>query len=212
MLHPASELRYVSDVIGYGVFATRFIPKGTITWVFDPLDQVISLDKAERMDPVLREMLEKYSYVSGAGERILCWDHSRFVNHSCNATSLAPGLNLEIAIRDIYKGEEITDDYGALNIEAPFACRCGARQCRGTIGPTDFVLHSERWDRLLRAAFPLIERVEQPLWRLVEEKTQIEKILSGEEPLPSCRIHFWANGECATGSSKRMSLITSAPA
>src|SRR5262245_1856685 len=84
MLHPASELRYVSDAIGYGVFATRFIPKGTITWVFDPLDQVISSDKAERIDPGLREALEKYSYVSGAGDRILCWDHSRFVNHSCN--------------------------------------------------------------------------------------------------------------------------------
>ena len=40
MIHPDTELRYVNDAIGYGVFATRHIPCGTITWVRDHLDQI----------------------------------------------------------------------------------------------------------------------------------------------------------------------------
>ena len=40
MIHPSTELKYVSPEIGIGVVATEFIPKGTITWALDPLDQV----------------------------------------------------------------------------------------------------------------------------------------------------------------------------
>ncbi len=39
MMHPHSELRFINESIGYGVFATKFIPKGTITWILDELDQ-----------------------------------------------------------------------------------------------------------------------------------------------------------------------------
>ena len=49
VLHPSSELRYINPSIGYGVFATRFIPKGTITWVFDELDQVVEVPPALTM-------------------------------------------------------------------------------------------------------------------------------------------------------------------
>jgi hypothetical protein len=176
-------------MIGYGVFATRFIPKGTITWVLDDLDQVISTTKAAHLKPVLSRQLERYSYLNGRGERVLCWDHSRFLNHSCNATSFAPGFDFEIAVRDIQEGEEITDDYGALNIESEFVCHCGTRQCRKKIGPDDFELHSERWDVLLAGAFPLISSVEQPLWDLVRERETVRKVLAGETPLASCRVH-----------------------
>jgi SET domain-containing protein len=128
-------LRFVSPQIGFGVFATRFIPKGTITWVFDPLDQIISPPKESHLPALLRHQLDIYSYQNGRGERILCWDHGRFVNHSCYPTSLAPGLDLEIAIRDIQPGEQITDDYGSLNLEQPFDCACGFPQCRDRIQP-----------------------------------------------------------------------------
>jgi hypothetical protein len=39
MMHPATELRFLSREIGYGVFAVERIPTGTITWTGDPLDQ-----------------------------------------------------------------------------------------------------------------------------------------------------------------------------
>jgi hypothetical protein len=190
MIHPHSELRYVSPAIGYGVFATRFIPKGTITWVFDDLDQIIPSSNLAGMQPLLQDVLDKYSYQNGQGERVLCWDHARFVNHSCHPTSLAPGFDLEIAVRDIAEGEEITDDYGSLNIESEFPCACGSGQCRGTIRPDDFVERADEWDALVAGAFPLLDCVHQPLWDLVREQAAIRNVSAGEARLPSCRVHF----------------------
>jgi len=190
MLHPASELRYVNPSIGYGVFATRFIPKGTITWVLDDLDRIIPTNASAAMHPMLECALEKYSYLNARGERILCWDHSRFINHCCNPTSLAPGFDFEIAVRDIQKGEEFTDDYGSLNLETPFQCECGSSNCRGVIGPGDFERYFRFWDELIADAFSFIQTVEQPLWDLVPGKTEIVSILAGGQEVPSCRAHF----------------------
>jgi hypothetical protein len=201
MLHPASELRYVSPEIGYGVFATQFIPKGTFIWVFDPLDQVIAQATMNRMPPTLQQALDKYSYLNGRGDRILCWDHSRFINHSCNPTSLAPGFDLEIAVRDIEEGEEITDDYGSLNLEVPFPCACGSNNCRGTIGPGDSDLYSQRWDALVAEAFTFTEQVEQPLWDLVAEKAAIKRVLAGDAQPPGCRVHFLERANVRGGTA-----------
>ena len=71
MIHPASELRPVSSAIGYGVFATRFIPKGSITWVLDELDQVIDSARISDMQPMLQNSIEKYAYLNGEGEHTL---------------------------------------------------------------------------------------------------------------------------------------------
>jgi hypothetical protein len=189
MIHPHSELRFVSPAIGFGVFATRLIPKGTITWIFDPLDQIISPSKASQLAAPLQRQLDIYSYQNGSGDRILCWDHARFVNHSCQPTSLAPGFDLEIAVRDIQTGEQITDDYGSLNIDSEFKCHCGFAQCRGVIRPGDFERFSDQWDELVGSTFPFIGKVEQPLWELVQEQAGIASVLAGKSPIPSCRVH-----------------------
>src|SRR3954462_14155227 len=125
MVHPDTELRYVNDEIGWGVFATRMIPRGTVIWALDALDQIFTAKQIESMPAYAREMLDKYSYVDGRGRNILCWDHARFFNHSCNANCLSLGYDFEVAIRDVAVGEELTDDYGALNPTEPFPCRCG---------------------------------------------------------------------------------------
>lgn len=190
MIHPDSELLFVSPQIGIGVFATKFIPRGTVTWVFDALDQVIPADRAARLPARLEKQLDIYSYRNGRGDRILCWDHARFVNHSCLPTSLAPGLDLEIAVRDIQPGEQITDDYGSLNIDEPFACDCGLSQCRGIVRPDDFERHADIWDDWVSAAFPQIGKVKQPLWDLVKEQSLIEDVLAGKSRVPSCRAHL----------------------
>jgi hypothetical protein len=198
MIHPHSELRFVSSEIGFGVFATRLIPKGTITWVFDPLDQIIVLSKSSQLPTPLQRQLDIYSYRNGRGERILCWDLARFVNHSCHPTSIAPGLDLEIAVRDIEPEEQLTDDYGTLNIDSDFECACGYAECRGIVGPADFERLSGHWDGLVASAFPLVGDVEQPLWELIQERPLIESILTGESHVPSCRVHSLgaANGRC----------------
>src|SRR5436853_728134 len=132
----------------------------------------------------MREALDKYSYLNGRGERILCWDHARFVNHSCHPTSLAPGFDFEIAVRDIESGGQITDDYGALNIESEFECACGHARCRGIVGPADFERFSDHWDELIGLAFPFVGEVEQPLWELVQAKILIREVLAGGSRVP----------------------------
>jgi hypothetical protein len=190
MVHPNSELRYINEKIGYGVVATQLIPRGTITWVADALDQVLTPEQVQRIPPVLRPHLEKYSWINGKGLTVLCWDHARFMNHSCEATCLSPGFDFEIAVRDILPGEQLTDDYGMLNTTEPFQCHCGSLHCRGGVLPDDFMKHGSEWDRMLSRVFPLIRMVEQPLWPLVAEKAEVERVLSGSAALPSCMVHY----------------------
>jgi len=40
MIHPHTEVRVVSPEIGLGVFATKFIPKGTIMYVIDEMELI----------------------------------------------------------------------------------------------------------------------------------------------------------------------------
>ena len=188
MIHPHSELRYVNDRIGYGLFATRLVPRGTITWVHDDLDQVVDPQLEQRLSPELAALLQKYSYLEPRG-RVLCWDHARFLNHSCRPNCRSTGFDLEIAVRDIQPGEELTDDYGSLNVDYQFDCQCGLPVCRGTIRAADIVRYAGDWDREAGDAFKLAPTVDQPLWPLVREKPEIERVLRGEIPMPSCLVH-----------------------
>jgi hypothetical protein len=195
MIHPDSELRFVSPLIGYGLFATKIIPKGTITWVFDPLDQVITDGEYKNISFFVRKALDTYSYLNGNGDRILCWDHARYVNHACNPACLAAGFDFEIAVRDILPGEEITDDYGTLNLEREMICHCGAAECRKVLRPDDFTTYGEKWDREVANVFFLLPEVEQPLWGLVQEKDMVTHVLERTLPLPSCLVHRCGGGQ-----------------
>lgn len=188
MLHPHTELRHIDREIGYGVFTTRPIPMGTITWVLDPLDRVIDLER----EPHFRsypDTLERYTFVNADGHYVLCWDLARFINHSCEANCLSPGFDFEIAIRDIGVDEQLTNDYGSLNLEHPMVCRCGAHNCRGMTRPEDFSAQAPRWDSLLRVAFPRLGQVPQPLWDWVREKMEVEICLAQPDRLPSILRH-----------------------
>jgi uncharacterized protein len=169
MIHPDTELRTVSPEVGFGVFATRYLPAGTIVYALDKLELVVA-----PVDPILRDgryapAIEKYSYTDPAGDRVISWDLAKYVNHSCDANSLSTGYGFEIAVRDITAGEEITDDYGMLNLREPMPCLCGQHACRGVIRPDDFATQSSRWDRLVRPALGKVQQVPQPLWGLLEE-------------------------------------------
>ena len=158
--------------------------ESTITWALDPLDQIISAGRLSHLPQSVSAQVDKYSYPNSAGDRVLCWDHGRFVNHSCEAACLSPGFDFEIAIRDIFPGDEITDDYGTLNLDNAFLCLCGSPHCRKQVRPDDPLRHARQWDRLIATAFPSIERVEQPLWDLVREKTAVQQVLAGEIRVP----------------------------
>jgi uncharacterized protein len=127
MIHPHTELQYIDAQIGYGVVATRLIPRGTITWVSDALDQVFPPEQKPALPALLQDQLDTYSFRDSDGNYILCWDHARFVNHSCRANCLSADFNCELAVRDILPGEELTDDYGTLNIESSSHARAVSR-------------------------------------------------------------------------------------
>ena len=77
------ELRLIDDDVGYGVFATAPIPRGTVTWTLCRLDIVFTPIEAAALPAPYRPIIDKYAYGDADGNLILCWDNARFINHSC---------------------------------------------------------------------------------------------------------------------------------
>ncbi len=186
MLHPSTELRLINNEVGYGVVATEFIPKGTITWVLDKLDREFSQIEIENMDPEYKDILGKYCFRNNTGKYILCWDNGRFVNHSFNSNCLTTAYDFEIAIRDIQPGEELTDDYGYLNIEEPFrGINEGTR--RKVVYPDDLLKYHKVWDKKLQKSIKNLNKVDQPLKHLLKKDLweKMIKICVGKEEMAS---------------------------
>ncbi|HLW32740.1 MAG TPA: SET domain-containing protein [Aequorivita sp.] len=193
MIHPKTELKWISDNIGYGVVAKEFIPAGTITWVLDELDRQFTPTQVEKMAPLYQNILETYSYRNNKGNLVLCWDYGRYVNHSFKSNCLTTAYDFEIAIRDIQAGEELTDDYGYLNISEPFkGVNEGTR--RKTVYPDDLLKHYKSWDKKLLQNFPKIIQVEQPLKVLITPKlwNEIEKIAHGKTEMKSIKTNYFS--------------------
>lgn len=192
MLHPDTEIRLVDPHVGLGIFATRAIPRGTIVWIRDPLDLVFTPEQVEAVQGPIREHLLKYSFIDGSGRSILCWDLSKYVNHSCEANLLSTGFEFEIAVRDIAPGEQITDDYGSFNVEQSMTCCCGSPDCRGTIQADDAERLVPFWDAQIRAAFPDLLRVDQPLRPYVADPIRVEAAARDSNMLPSAVVNYVA--------------------
>lgn len=163
MIHPSTELRWISKEKGYGVFATGFIAKGTMTYVPDDLDIRIDPDNALLLDARYASIVEKYSFVDCNGTKIVSWDHAKFVNHCCDPNTLTTGWGFEIAIKDIEKDEEITDDYGIFTFEHLMYINCEKTGCRGKICITDFDANVSKWDKNIKSALANYLNVDQPL-------------------------------------------------
>ena len=187
MLHPDAELRLVDTRIGYGVFATALIPKGTITWVLDPLDRLLSPSFLDELDPTIAEIVVKYSWRWPDGRRVLAWDFCRFMNHGCVPTCSSADLDFELAVTDILPGEQLTNDYASLNIERPFECQCGHPMCRGTVSPEDFDALCDGWDQQVRAALSVAASLAQPLLQVAAEPGRLEHRLQETWRPPSIR-------------------------
>lgn len=169
MIHPDTCLKFIDDTVGVGVVATKDIPKGTITWALDPLDRHISPDEAEAMGPLYQNILDTYAYRDRKGMLVLCWDYARFVNHSFSANCFTTAYNFEIAIRDIAAGEQLTDDYGYLNIDEPFTPVLEPGSTRTVVYPDDLPRYSQQWDKLLISAIKLLPQQEQPLKSILQQ-------------------------------------------
>ncbi len=166
MIHPRTELREVDPVIGCGVFATALIPKGTIVWVTDPLDRYLTPGDLKAMPGrVARELLLRHTWRTKEGLYALAWDNSRFVNHSCSPNVLATEFGLEIAVRDILPGEEMTNDYANLGLQRDehFHCARDEAGCRGEVHFPDAERLKAGWAAQIADILPLASQVAQPL-------------------------------------------------
>jgi len=195
MLHPDTEVRFINDQIGHGVFATRLIPKGTLTWVMDKFDRVYTEAEVRQLEPVYQDILERYCFRNCQGLWVFCWDNTRFINHSFQSNCVATPYGCEIAVRDIHPGEQITNDYGFFNIIEPFDMLPEPGSSRTRVMPDDLVTYAEMWDTLLADAYPRFCAVPQPLAGLLppEHRQALEQVSRGDVPPLSIQTNYFAD-------------------
>jgi uncharacterized protein len=189
MIHPDTELRFVSHQIGHGVFATKFIPKGTITYVDDPLEIHIHPDSPLLKHPVLGKILKVYSILENDGTYELSWDYAKHVNHCCHYNTITTGWGFDIAVRDIEAGEQIRDDYGMFNVDYDMALVCDFPDCRMYIRTADFDKYSDQWETDAQEALASASQVPQPLREVMDEQTrhELERYLQTRDGYRSVR-------------------------
>ena len=114
-----------SKTHGIGLFAAEDIPKSTVTWRFMPgLDLIVPEDILLQMSEPARMRFLNYCYVDKFTKHfILCFDDERFINHSKKPNIIQSKVGnevegVEIAARDIKKGEELLCDYEEFDFDA----------------------------------------------------------------------------------------------
>jgi len=141
---PLYEVRH-STIHGYGVFALRRIRKGTtiIEYLGDRVSHVQADDRYEDKDPN-----DNHTFLFTVDAKTVIdagvnGNDARYINHGCDPNCESTALNKRIfieAIRTIQPGEELSYDYqiqrdsdDAPNVDEVYACRCGAKNCRGSM-------------------------------------------------------------------------------
>ena len=107
---------------GKGLVAEEFIPKGTKIWEFQPERAKIFSNK-DQLDSYLRSIpldkqVEALVHIFCSGdEAILLQDDTQYTNHDENANTFnSEDLKENFASRDIFPGEEMTDNYKEFHV------------------------------------------------------------------------------------------------
>jgi uncharacterized protein len=184
MIHPDTKLKWISDDVGYGIVATKKIPKGTITFAQDPLDIAISPSSPLLKDKNIKPFVEKYSYINEKNDYVISWDIAKYMNHCCYANTLTTGWGFEVAVRDIEVGEEITDDYGLFTLKHDMKISCTKENCRGRVSIDDFNNLSSFWDDKISSAVKKLNEVDQPLIQFINDSIlkQLNGYIMGTSP------------------------------
>jgi len=136
-----------SGVHGRGVYAIRKIRKGET--IIEYKGQMITWKQAERRHPHNPDDPDHTFFFHIDDDHVIDanvgGNAARWINHACD-----PNCESDIdeeqhrvfikALRKIRPGEELFYDYGLViderytkKLKKQFACRCGARDCRGTM-------------------------------------------------------------------------------
>ena len=131
-IYDALEVR-PSAIVGRGLFSGTRIARRAKIGEFE--GEVVSLRESRRRARgrkiVAIVELDRHALDATRSKRGF-----RFINHSCDPNTFTrfTATRAEFyALRDIAKGEELTNDYGRSHHEGKLPCRCGARNCRGYI-------------------------------------------------------------------------------
>jgi uncharacterized protein len=102
-----------SKVHGVGLFAAQFVSKGTKTWKLKPkIDMVIKTSEYKNLPKTFRKNIDHHIYQCKFTKKwIFCTDDARFMNHSTKPNIKTVRGMYDVSLRDIKKGEELTEDY-----------------------------------------------------------------------------------------------------
>lgn len=113
-----------SSIHGIGLFADEVIARGTVIWSFTPgFDRAFSRAEILRLPKEAQAYLAIYAYLSRTtGRYILPSDNGKYFNHASEPNTLSAHQNdtdevKTHALRDIYPGEELTDNYTSFEDE-----------------------------------------------------------------------------------------------
>lgn len=112
-----------SSIHGLGCFANEKVMKGQVVWRFDErLDQRLLAANLAALPQAAQDFVRMYAYrelYRGQDVYTLCGDHARHMNHSDQANLLSAGddLDIDVAIRDIEIGEELTCNYNEFDLD-----------------------------------------------------------------------------------------------
>lgn len=124
-----------------GIFATQFIPKGTIMDFRCKNCKTYSKKEFAKLSEKERKFIMEHEVMENGMYTILCDKRMLYDNHSCNANCLSAHLfkthdrgGIGLVVRDIKKGDEATSDYrnniGEV-VHFTDGCKCGSKNCMG---------------------------------------------------------------------------------
>ena len=123
MLIVKTNLKY-SEIHGLGCFAGEDIKKGQTVWRFDEgIDLIFKESDLKNFPVSFVEFLKMYAYsplVNTEKTYVLCADNARHMNHDENPNLDETPEGLNVALRDIKAGEELTCNYNQFDKDAAY--------------------------------------------------------------------------------------------
>lgn len=129
LLNSFDEKFYIAECdFGKGLFAKKPIKEGEVIFEFtgELVNFKQTINRQDNFGDPLQ--IDKDLYIN-------LEEPVRFINHSCNPNTGIKNDVILIALKDIWKGEELYFDYSTTMDEAHWImqCRCGHTNCRKII-------------------------------------------------------------------------------